>query len=82
MGDHRKLEEARKDPLPDSLKGAWSGQYFDFRLLASRTERINFYFLKIPCLLCFVWYFGYGSPRKLIDMHLHNELNIEKMIDR
>lgn len=33
----QKLEEARKDLPLESSEGAWPCQYFEFRLLASRT---------------------------------------------
>lgn len=36
---HQKLEELRKDPPLEPLKGAWPCPHFEFVLLASRTRK-------------------------------------------
>ena len=45
-----KLEEARKDPLPELLEGSWCCQHLDLALLASRAVRINFCCFKPPSM--------------------------------
>lgn len=39
VGNHQKLEKARRDSSLESLEGAWLSQQFDFGLLASRMMR-------------------------------------------
>ena len=36
---HQKLEEARDDPHPEALQGAWPCLQLDFRLLGSKIAR-------------------------------------------
>ena len=50
---HQKLGRGKEAFSLMGLKGAWTYQQLDFRLVASRTEIINFCCVKPPS----VWYF-------------------------